>query len=75
MDDRLIISQNNSIDILNSHLFYSYNVLTKLLDKFGLIIEYLKTKTFHFNRMHRVFNLPPLNFSPIGGPILCPKDS
>ena len=75
MDDRLIISQNNSIDILNSHLFYSYNVLTKLLDKFGLIIEYLKTKTFHFNRMHRVFNLPPLNLSPIGGSILCPKDS
>jgi len=36
MDDGLIISQNNSIDILNSYLFYSYNVLTKLLDKFVL---------------------------------------
>ena len=75
MDDGLIISQNNLIDILNSYLFYSYNVLTKLLDKFGLIIEHSKTETFHFNRTHRVFNLPLLNLSPFGGPILYPKDS
>jgi len=34
MDDDLIISQNKSIDISNSHLFCSYNVLTKLLDEF-----------------------------------------
>ena len=75
MDDGLTISQNNSIDILNSYLFYSYNVLTKLLDKFELIIEHSKTETFHFNRTHRVFNLPLLNLSPFGGPILYPKDS
>ena len=75
MDDRLIISQNKSIDISNSYLFCSYNVLTKLLDKFGLIIEHSKTETFHFNRTHRVFNLPLLDLSPFGGPILYPKDS
>ena len=74
VDDGLIISQNKSIDISNSHLFCSYNVLTKLLDKFGLIIEHLKTEIFHFNRLHEFFNPPPLDLSIIGGPTLCPKD-
>ena len=75
MDDGLIISQNKLIDISNSHLFCSYNVLTKLLDKFGLIIEYSKTEIFHFNRLHKLFNPPPLNISIIRGPTLHPKDS
>ena len=75
VDDGLIISQNKSIDISNSHLFCSYNVLTKLLDKFGLIIEHSKTETFHFNRSYRMFNPPPLDLSTIGGPVLRPKDS
>ena len=74
MDDGLIISQNKLIDISNSHLFYSYNVLTKLLDKFNLIIEYLKTEIFHFNRSHGFFNPPPLDLSTIRGPTLCSRD-
>ena len=75
VDDRLIISQNKLIDISNSQLFYSYNILTKLLDKFGLIIEHSKTETFHFSRSHGMFNPPPLDLSAIGRPILCSKDS
>ena len=75
VDDSLIIFQNKSIDVSNSHLFCSYNVLTKLLDKFGLIIKHSKTEIFHFNRLHRFFNPPPLDLSTIGGPTLCPKDS
>jgi len=75
VDDGLIIAQNKSIDISNSHLFCSYNVLSNLLVKFSLIIEYLKTEVFHFNRSHESFNPSPLNLSPIGGPILCPKNS
>jgi len=75
IDDGLIISQNKLINILNSQLFYSYNVLTRLLDKFRLIIEHMKTETFHFNRLHGMFNPPPLDLSFIGGPILHPKDS
>ena len=75
MDDGLIISQNKSIDISNSQLFCSYNILTRLLDKFGLTIEHTKTETFHFNRSYRIFNLPSLDLSSIGGPILCSKDS
>ena len=40
IDDGLIIAQNKSINISNSHLFYSYNVLFRLLVKFGLTIEH-----------------------------------
>ena len=75
VDDGLFISQNKSIDILNSQLFYSYNVLSGLLDKFGLNIKHSKTEMFHFNRSHRMFNPPPLDLSPLEGPILHPKNS
>ena len=75
VDDGLISSQNKSIDISNSHLFCSYNILTKLLDKFGLIIEHSKTEIFHFNRSHGFFNPPSLDLSTIRGPTLRPKDS
>ena len=50
IDDGLFIGQNKSFDISNSHLFCSYNVLSKLLDSFGLVIEHSKTEIFHFNR-------------------------
>ena len=75
VDDGLFISQNKSIDISYSQLFCSYNILSSLLDKFGLNIKHSKTETFHFNRSHGTFNLPPLDLSPIGGPVLCPKNS
>jgi len=75
VDDGLIIMQNKSLDISNSHLFCSYNVLSKLLDSFGLVIEHAKTEIFHFNRSHGVFNPPPLDLLPIGDPILRPKDT
>ena len=63
------------MDISNSQLFCSYNVLSGLLKKFGLSIEHSKTEMFHFNRSHRTFNPSPLNLSPLGGLILCPKSS
>ena len=75
MDDGLIIAQNTSIDISNAHLFCSYNVLSKLLVDFSLVIEHGKTEVFHFNRSHRIFNPPPLDFSLLGGPSLRPKDT
>ena len=75
VDDGLFISQNKSIDISNSQLFCSYNVLSSLLNKFGLNIEHSKTEMFHFNRSHGTFNSPPLDLLPLGGPILCPKSS
>jgi len=75
VDDGLFISQNKLFDISNSHLFCSYNVMTKLLDKFSLIVEHSKTEVFHFNRSHSPFNPPPLNLSSIGGSVLTSKNS
>ena len=75
VDDRLIIAQNNSFNISNSHLFCSYNILSKLLNSFGLIIEHSKTEIFHFSRSQGIFNPLPLNLSPPGGLILRSKDS
>ena len=73
VDDGLIITQNKSLNTSNSHLFCSYNVLSKLLDSFGLIIEHAKTEIFYFNRLHRIFNPLPLDLTIIRGPILCLK--
>ena len=73
--DGLIITQNKSFDISNSHLYCSYNVLSKLINSFGLIIKHSKTEIFHFSRSQGLFNPPPLDLSPLGGPILRPKDS
>ena len=74
IDNGLFIVQNKFFIISNLHLYCSYNILSKLLDSFGLIIKHSKTKIFHFNRSHGPFNLPPLDLSPLGGPILRPKN-
>ena len=74
VDDGLFIVQSKSFFTSNSHLFCSYNILSKLLDSFGLVIEHSKTEIFHFSRAQGVFNPPPLDLSPLGGPILRPKD-
>jgi len=73
IDDGVLISQDKSLICSNSCLFCSYNVMTKLLNKFGLIVEHSKTEVFHFNRSHGLFFLPPLNLSSIGDPVLVPK--
>jgi len=53
----------------------SITILSKVLDSFGLAIEHSKTEIFHFSRSQGVFNPPPLDLSPLEGPILRPKDS
>ena len=74
VDDGLIIAQNKSFNISNSQLFCSYNVLSKLLDSFGLVIEHSKTEIFHFSQSQDIFKPPLLNLSLLSGPILQPKD-
>ena len=74
VDDGLFIVQNKSFNISNLHLFCSYNILSKLLDSFGLVIEHSKTEIFYFSRSQGIYNPPPLDLSPLGSPILCPKD-
>jgi len=75
MDDRLFIAQNKSIAVLNLNLFYSYHIMTSILERFGLVVEHRKTKIFHFFRLHGMFNPLPLDLSMLGGPILQPKNS
>jgi len=70
VDNGLIIAQNKSLNISNSHLFCSYNILSKLLDSFGFTIEHSKTEIFHFSKSQGFFNPSPLDLSPIGEPIL-----
>jgi len=75
VDNRLLIAQSKSLLLSNSLLFYSYNVVSNLLLKFGLIVEHSKTEVFYFTRSQGSFNPPPLNLFSISRPILCPKDS
>jgi len=70
VDDGLFIVQDKSFHISNSRLFCSYNILSKLLDSFGLVIEHSKTEIFHFSRSQCIFNPPSLDLSLLGGPIL-----
>ena len=75
IDNGLFISQINSFDISNSHLYCSYNVLTNLLEKFSLVVKHSKTEIFHFNRSHGTFNPPPLDLSPLGENVLQPNNT
>jgi len=43
------------------------------MSKFGLQVEYSKTKVFHFSRSHSTFKPPPLDLSSISSPLLVPK--
>jgi len=68
VDDGLFISQSKSFHISICCLFRSYNVISNLLKKFGLIVEYSKTKVFHFNRSQSVFNPLLLTFPLLEAP-------
>jgi len=74
IDDGLFVVQNKFFFVSNSHLFCSYNTLSKLLDSFGLVIEHSKTEVFHFSRAQGVFNPSPLDLSLLRGPTLQSKD-
>ena len=75
IDDGLFVAQSKSLTTSNSFLFCSYNIVSPLLKKFGLILEHGKMEVFHFSRPHRTFNPPPLNLSALGGPSLRPRDT
>jgi len=75
IDDSLFILQETTLEKLNSHLFYSYNVISSLLNQFSLIIEHRKTEVFHFSRSHGVLNSPFLDLNCLGGSTLYSKDT
>ena len=73
VNNSFFILQNKSIMVLNANIYCSYNIISSLLMKFGLIMEHGKTEVFHFSRLHRVFNLPSLDLMLLRGYFLCPK--
>ena len=73
VDNGLFIAQHKSISVLNVNFFYSYNIISSLLTRFGLVVEHSKTEVFHFSRFHDVFNPLSLNLTVLGGLILLPK--
>ena len=75
IDDGLLITQSKFFETSNAHLFCNYNVALNLLAKFSLQVKHSKTKVFYFSRVHGTFNSPPLDLSPLGGPILSSKIS
>jgi len=50
VDNGLLISQEKSHDTFLSFLLCSYNIMSKILLDFGLVIEYNKSKMFYFMR-------------------------
>jgi len=48
VNDSLLISQKKSYLLFSSFLLCSYNIMSKILLDAGLIMEYNKTKLFHF---------------------------
>jgi len=75
VDDRLFISQEKSFIKTNANLFCCYNIMSLLLNQFGLIVEHEKTEIFHFSKSYRIFNPLVLDLSQISGPILQHKDT
>ena len=70
VNDGLFISQERSFDNTNTDLFYSYNIMSSLLEQFELVVEHRKTEIFHFSRSHGFCYPLSLDLSWIGGPIL-----
>ena len=73
IDNGLLISQEKSFEKPIHFYFCSYNIVSSLLDQFGLAIEHGKAEVFHFSRSHGIFNSLLLDLSFIKGPMLIPK--
>ena len=75
VDNGLFVSQSKSILHLNANLFCSYNVISSIFLKYSLIIQHGKTDVFYFTRSYGTYNPPPLDLTPIDGPLLLPKET
>jgi len=70
INNSLFVAQSKSLTISNYFLFCSYNIVSLLLKKFGLILEHGKIEVFHFSRSCRTFNSSSLNLSVLEGSLL-----
>jgi len=58
----------------NSHIFYSYHIMSSLLEQFSLVIEHGKTEVY-FSRLYGVINPPPLDLTTLGDFIIHSKET
>jgi len=70
VNNGLLVAQNKFLTVSNFFLFCSYQIISFLLDKFGLKLEHRKTEVFHFLRSTGLFNHPFFDLFLLGGPIL-----
>ena len=75
VNNRLLIAQSKPLLISNDFCFCSYSITSLFLEKFGLLLEHRKIRVFYFSKATGNFNLPPLNLSILGDPILWPKNT
>ena len=74
VNNGLLISQEKSYEKSLAILIYSYSIIFYLFTAFGLVLEHKRSEVFHFSRARNDAN-PPLDLTPIGGPILKPKET
>jgi len=72
VNDSLLISQKKSYDLSSFFLFYSYNIISKILLDTGLVMEHSKSEVFHFMRSRHPSN-PFIDLTTVGSPILILK--
>ena len=73
VDNGLFISQEKNFKKMNTTLFTCFNMLSSILQNFGLAIKHNKTKVFHFTQATKNADPLPLNLFLLGGPVLRPK--
>jgi len=74
VDDGLLISQEKSYEKLNANLFYSYNIISSLLNQFSLVIKYNKSEVFYFSRSTKSTHSLLLDLRPLKSSLLYLKD-
>jgi len=70
VDNSLSISQEKSYEKSNTNLFCSYSIIFSFFKQFGFVIEHNKSEVFYFSRLMKNHEMPPLDLSLLGGPLL-----
>ena len=75
INDSLFISWEKSYKKSNTNLFCSYNIISSLFEKFSLVIKHNKSKVFYFSKLMKNYEIPFLDLSLLGGPLLHSKEN
>ena len=63
VNNGLFISQEKNFKKMNTTLFTCFNILSSILQNFGLAIKHNKTEVFHFTQATKNTDLRPLDLS------------